>query len=66
MKDYLEMRDKRNADPRRNFSMENDLPNHKHITGKKQIDFKLRKRENNSDKHGYVKVQEMLKTKKKF
>ena len=44
MKDYLEMRDKRNNNIHRNFSMANDLPGHIHLTGKKQIDYKVRKR----------------------
>ena len=48
----------------RRISLKNDVPGFKHINAKKQIDFKIRKREHDTERHGKSAAEELLKVKK--
>ena len=63
MREYLNTRYQCFCEGRK-LSMKHDLPDFKHIHGKKQIDYRIRKREHDTEKHGYTKVEDLLKKKR--
>jgi len=48
----------------RPLSLKHDLPDFKPIHGQKQIDYRIRKREHDTERHGYTKVEDLLKKKR--
>ena len=49
MSNYIEARSEHGKD----FRVKQHLPDFKHFTGKKHIEYKIRKRENDKQRHGY-------------
>lgn len=56
---YVQARQKYGKDLNVNYH----LPGFRHITGKKHIEYKIRKRQNDQDRHGYELVKDMIKNK---